>query len=292
MRTQDLILAILLSACLFPLFAYSFPGEDVDMFIGAKVVADENNTWSVTDYPITYHGYKRFYNDFNEETKKLSRDRPFPIGPEWDQVTDSEKLESVEFVVTDYYEVMPSGYNAKIEYALKLENAEFGTIYYRYDPLNESSLEIEVVGGLDLPEDYYCSDITKIDDKFTGEITYRSPYLSGIGFSKVVRDTQSDIYMSISTSGLTCSVMKNGAYLLFDNGEQIKWPQAVVSTDAGSGYFRYRAFVKLNPNDLELLKNHLLTDVRLYIYDSTISRNHARRLKAYIGCLMKYYNRN
>ena len=268
-------------------FAQNFPRENVDMLLGKQVRVNEKKA-SKASYPNNYTGYKNFYTDFNKDAKRFSNTKPFPIGEEWsgDYFSEYSKMVNKVFTVTEATKVVYEGFLGDIvHYALKLESEINGTLYYEYSPKYETSFELTVIGGLDLPEDFYWGDITEKIDKFTGKRTQSTPLLQGISFDKITTDNSSDIYIYLRTSASTCNVMKQGMFLLFENGEQIKHGNANVKVDAGAGYFIYTTYRRLNSNELNILKTHLLTDYRLYIYDATVKEDVARILREYIKYL-------
>ena len=162
-----------------------------------------------------------------------------------------------------------------------------GTIFYDYDGKYDFKFELRIVSDIQLPKDFYCDDIEVKKDKFNGEIKYTTPIKSGITFIKIEKNGHSTIYMSIYEHGSTLNVGKSGLILLLENGKKISKPNAKIDVDVATNGYRYNAFIRLNENDINLLKKYKITDDRLYIYDGTISGEAGNLIKEYLKCLTK-----
>ena len=130
--------------------------------------------------------------------------------------------------------------------------------------------------------DKYCKKIDVTVDKFNGETKYRTPLLKQISFIKYIKEGKETVYMSIRTIGSTPSTGE-GVTILLDNGEKI---EKNVDTDVSvnsNAQFEHSAFFRLTKADIELLKNHNITDTRLYIFDMQISK--PIQYRAYMICL-------
>lgn len=174
---------------------------------------------------------------------------------------------------------------AKSKAKLVIENTETGILYFDYDAESEDGFPFEVVGGLVFPEGYFCNEISQSIDKFSGKITYSSPVLDQIVVLKVVDADKVNIYMSVNAYGSTISLAKKGVVLLLSDGTKIdKSDEDITVEVSGSGY-RYSSFFQLTRQDVERLTNVAVTDVRLYIYDSSIANG--EEVKEYIKCLGK-----
>ena len=130
--------------------------------------------------------------------------------------------------------------------------------------------------------DKYCKKINVTVDKFNGETKYRTPLLKQISFIKYIKEGKETVYMSIRTIGSTPSTGE-GVTILLDNGEKI---EKNVDTDVSvnsNAQFEHSAFFRLSKTDIELLKNHNISDTRLYIFDMQISK--PIQYSAYMSCL-------
>ena len=147
------------------MFAQNFAGNHVDLLIGKEIkVLPINNK----DY-----GYKGFYKD----EKLLKTYKKKILYSDYDSLID--KVFIVKQAIPYVNEI-----NDKC-FKLVLDNKELGVIYYDYNPIFETDFNFEVIGGLKLPDDFYCENITKEIDKFTGEIKYRADY-NGLSIVKTI----------------------------------------------------------------------------------------------------------
>jgi hypothetical protein len=171
------------------------------------------------------------------------------------------------------------------KFKLEIENSETGIIYFDYDSKYEFDFPFKVVGGLNLPEGFYCEDVTTTVDKFTGDTTYTSKVSEGTAFIKVKNGNKSVIYISKNQPGNTLNVKEKGFILLLQNGFRIDKPDAPIDVESnGSGGWVYSVFVALNENDIKLLTENAITDDRLYIYDGTIK--YGKTLMEYLKCIV------
>lgn len=263
--------AVLSFSLLFTTIFYSqnFPGNDIELLSNKelKVLAK--------DETLQKYGFADFYKDEKLKNKY-----------ECCESYNSKYLSLVDkvFKVISY-----EPYKNIIgtdKYKLKIENSETGVIYFDYDPKYDFKFPFEVVGGLTLPEGFYCKNIQQNTDKFTGEIKSTTDYSEGISFIKVVKDKTTKIYISVNEAGSTVNVGKKGLILLLENNKRIEKPEAPIDVKVNSsGGYTYSAFVELNVNDLALLKENKITDDRLYVYDGTIKNG--EKLKEYVKCLTK-----
>mgnify|MGYP006185212945 CR=1 FL=1 len=119
----------------------------------------------------------------------------------------------------------------------------------------------------------YAKDIKVSTDKFDGKTTWSSTYTSKIygqikservSFTKIKRDEEIVMYLSLKATGSTLNVSEKGVILLFTDGDKIEFPNAEIDTEAGDGaYWKYSAFVSIS--------NEQIDAFRLYIYDSNVT---------------------
>lgn len=269
-------------ACEF-ILAQDFPGKHPELLLNKKV-----KPIAIKPELQTYH-YKNFYSKFDTDTRVLEkynkRHRAFPRGS---STSDYDKLFGVEFLVTNIYNENRKYNSDESRYfVLELKNEEMGTLFYSYDGGFEYDYELEVVGGLEIPSEFYCSDITSTTDKFTDKVSYQSPYSDGITFLRTVENGTTYTYMGINQPGHTINVGKKGLIILFESGDKLERPEEEIDakvSSSGTGYV-YSAFIQLTPNEMILLSEQVMTDKRLYIYDGTIE--HGEKLRQYISCILK-----
>jgi len=114
-------------------------------------------------------------------------------------------------------------------------------------------------------EDYLTDE-----DKFNGEKTY-STNTEVVSFWRTIKKGISRQYVSVTVKGSTLNYGCYGVYILFNNGQKIMRKNEKVETAYSDG-FEYRAFFTPTDNEIKLLQNQEITDVKLYIYDATVDR--------------------
>lgn len=248
----------------------NFPGNDVGLLLNKDIKVQEK------DEVLQKYGYDHFY--VSDDLKKKYA------------CCDSYNSKYSELVGKVFKVLATEPYKNIIgtdKYKLKIENSETGILFFDYDPRYEHSFPFEVIGGLNLPEDFYCKKIETTTDKFDGKITSRSDYSEGISFIKINKNGISQIYMSINEIGSTLNVGKNGLILLLKNGNKIERPNADIDAKVnkgGNGYI-YSSFIELTQEEIDLIINNPITDNRLYIYDGEIKNG--AKLSEYLKCLTK-----
>lgn len=253
----------------------NFPGEKVELLLNKEVQPKEKEA------NLQKYGYRNFYLDYKEDKNiMLSNKRPFP--KENGVNSDYSSMRAQKFRVTNILK----GY--KQNSVLELTNDNLGVIYYDYDPRYGHSFELEVVGGLEIPDDFYCDRIERKEDKFDNSTRYYSPQVRGDKIIKTEDKNGTHFYLSMNQIGATLNVGKRGLFLLLDNGEKLSWEDAKIDVEfISSGKYRYSAFVELNKEQIQILSNQLITDVRIYIYDGEIENEDALSLQGYLKCLSK-----
>jgi len=264
MRTANLIFLLALTS----LLCYSqFPAKHPELLLNKEV------TIKSLDPSLQQYGYRNLHRT----SEMKITDKPIK----------HTSVAGKSFVVK---EVTPYEKYSETKFCIKLESPENGIYFYDYNPKYDFEYILEVLGGLEIPKDLYCADITIEDDKFTGEIRSKSPYSEGVSFIKVTKEGISKIYISINETGSTAVVGKTGLILLLENNKRIEKPTAPIDVKVNSGYtgatgYVYSAFVELTAEDIKLLCENAITDNRLYIFDGTIKNG--QKLKDYLNCLNK-----
>ncbi|RRG24815.1 hypothetical protein DWB61_02055 [Ancylomarina euxinus] len=133
----------------------------------------------------------------------------------------------------------------------------------------------------------YCNSIIVEKDKFTNKTKYHSPYINPISFLRVQTDSSITNYMSIQVSGSTINVGIKGVIILFKDGTKIERPNVEVDSKVSrnGGGFTYSAFFNLEKEEIETLSQKIISDVRLYIYDSEIKDG--IKYQEYLKCIEK-----
>lgn len=132
-----------------------------------------------------------------------------------------------------------------------------------------------------------CSDIEKTTDKFSGKITYSSPYSESITVTKIVKDSvTSAIYLILRIEDSYFTASRKGAYIILQDGTKIEKPDVDIKySSANGGKNEYVAFVKLNDDDIKKLTVSKITDFKLYIWPASVKEKLGTNTMHYISCL-------
>ncbi len=280
MKTIIMFLSITIS---FISFGQNFPGKDVELLLNrtVKPISLSDNDQRTA--------YRNFYVKFDTVSKKVEKSKKgYRAFSKNTNLSDYSKLVGQEFKVVKIYNqtsIVSAEYGRL--YVLELINKDLGTLFYDYDSKYPFAFELEVIGGLDFPEGYYCKDVKTTIDKFTGETNIRSNSIDGISFSKSIKENLTKTYMSINVAGSTLNIEKTGLIILLENGFKIERPGQKINVAVGSKgtSYTYSASIELSSKEIELLLENKITDVRLYIYDSSIKKSDI--LISYLECINK-----
>lgn len=256
-----------------------FPADMVDLLLNKTVKP------KIINKSMQLYAYKNFYSKFDTISKKLEHyKKGHRAIPSSSSTSDYKVLVGKEFRVVKIY-----GQNRSLNsdegryYVLELQNDSLGTVYYDYDSKYDFNYELEVVGGLELPDGFYCKDIKTEVDKFSGETRAISDYSDGISFMKITKDGSSKIYLAINQPGATLNVGKQGLILLLENDKKLERSNAKIKVEAGSSNYVYSAFIELSKAEIDLIKKNNIIANRLYIYDGEIKDG--EKLGLYLKCL-------
>jgi hypothetical protein len=136
-----------------------------------------------------------------------------------------------------------------------------------------------------MPKNYVsCSDIVEIEDEFTNETTYYARINSELVFIKVKNRYTSTYYLAIDIKSYGI-YNGNGVYLILQNGKRISKIGEKVKTDYRNGDFFATAFISLNTEDINLLKNNSIEKYKIYIHDGDC-RDTLDSSKLLLNCLL------
>lgn len=283
---KNFFFTLSMSMIFISIFSQSFPESNPELLINKTVKPK-----AIAEV-LQKYAYKNFFLEFDKEKKQFTKidikNRPFAVGPGYSLVSDYSKLLGKEFKVLEIFEMVSKYSFSGKEYAIEMENPEIGKVFYKYDPRYEQSFELEVVGGLDYPEGFFCSKIQEIKDKFEDKVTFYTPTENGISFTKIVEKGKTFIYLSVKVNGSTLNVSEKGLAILFGDGTKFNKPEVSIDTkvSSGSGYV-YSAFIQLTQAEIKLFTENNITDTRVYIYDGSVDTDSAKKIKEYLKCLSK-----
>lgn len=278
---KKIIFTAVFSLMICMVFGQSFPGDNPELLLNKEVKPKEKVNQSSQE-----RGYANFfleYKSFMRQFLNSPDNKPFFVGSERFPRSEYAKLVGKKFKVLEVFEI---GGN---EFGLKLENSEIGIIYYKYDPTSYLSFELDVLGKLDFPDDYFCSEIEIVKDKFTGEEKHYTPIRRGLNFVKVVKKGGATIYFLSSTTGSTSAIVGGkGFHVLFEDGSKFTKLDARIDVEVyDAERYIYDAFVELSMKDLKMFSEKLITDTRMYIFDDEIDKETALLIREYAKCLLK-----
>lgn len=164
------------------------------------------------------------------------------------------------------------------------------SVRYYYESKYEFNFHLSLTEEFELPEDWFCRDFTIDRDKFSGDTRIYTDFSGSIHFSKIITGENVSYYMSLQVGGSTLNTNENGVYLILDNGEVLSFPNEPIDTKVNTnkygGDWLYTAYVKMSDELLNKLSNHYITDIRLYIYDTSPSVDYAKERMMKLVCLI------
>ena len=246
------------------------------------------------------YGYHNFYLEFDTEKKQFTKDydknRPFPTKSGSNTVSDYNKLVGKEFKVLKIYEIIRKDSLSPKDYAIKIENKEIGILFFRYNPkyTSENDFELEVIGGLEYPESFFCSEIKSQKDRFTDKQTFYTPSKEYFRVIKYVENSYSSIYLKATLSVYSLSSNPQGLFFILEDGTKIFRQNAEVERDLEMeklldmpGYYFYTSTIKLRDYEIKKLSEKRLTDVRIDNKESTVNQYKSEQIRGYFKCLTK-----
>lgn len=244
-----------------------FPGHNVSLFNNAELIVNDVSETS------RKYGYSGFYK---KETMS-----PMEIYASRNYMTPYESVANKVFKVLEVKPYTDSFGRKK--YALKLENAETGIIYYDYNPELETTYPFGFVSAVNLPADFYCKDFARDTD--SGVTTIVSPYEDGMLFTKFKEKKGSLYYMESNVYSKNLNNAPEGLIITLENGKTIDYPAETVKVKSKDGWYVYSAYTELKEADVALLLQSKMKTVKLDDFEATI--HEAVKLQEYLKCLKK-----
>ncbi len=245
---------------------FQFPETEVNLILNKelKVIPDENS--------LSKH-YRNFY-------KSLDFDRTNELENNYDMLAGK----TFKVTAIDNY----NGVTGRQLHKLTLTNPEIGTVYFNYNPSLSFEFPFEIIGGIKMPDGYYCNQFRTVTDKFTGITTTISKPFNGTSFMKTKGATKTTYFLDLSALSPTAVVGKTGVTILLANGKKISKPNAKIDIDAntsGGRNFKYTSMIELTKADIAMLTESPITDARLYIFDTQYKEG--IKMMETLKCLIK-----
>lgn len=262
---KKLLLIVTLLISLMGYSQFQFPETEVNLLLNKELKVITSDTYKA-------YGFRNFY-------KSLDFDYKNELTKNYDMLAG--KIFTVS-AIENY-----SSTTGKPMHKLTLNNAETGTVYFNYNPKNSFEFPFDIIGGIKMPDGYYCDQLTSETDKFSGEVKTTSKMFQGFMFLKSVKDKKASYYLMVSALAPTAVVGKTGVIILLANGKKIEKPAAKIDIDANKygKDFKYTSLIQLTPTDITLLTSSPMTDARLYIFDSEIKEG--IKMMETLKCLIK-----
>ena len=106
-----------------------------------------------------------------------------------------------------------------------------------------------------------CRTITKDVDKYSGQITFRTPFYDKfvkeqIVFTKIVDSNSVKLYLSIDVPGHSLFVDEETTLLLLDNGKKIQWNNSIDVEYYDDDFYDwiYSSFVTLDKEKIDEIR--------------------------------------
>lgn len=131
-----------------------------------------------------------------------------------------------------------------------------------------------------------CAGITKTYDKFTKDTTYSFSYINGLKLQRF-NNNSFRIISQVYDSYLTAS--GNYLTLLFSDHTtlELKSNIDVDYNRAGKNYV-YTGVFFITEEQMQTIKEKLITDYRLFMFDRKVPLANAQKINNYAKCLMNY----
>jgi hypothetical protein len=156
------------------------------------------------------------------------------------------------------------------------------TLYYKYASNSAHDYFFEVIGGLELPLDYFCDQIKVALDDNEFKI-YRNEIV-GYGLKKTITKATKEIEYELAISTGSNSLEGKGVTLVLANGKKIERPRELVGKNAGKGLLQ--TFLELSKADIDLLTESEIATVTMNGHLLKVNRETAGNLRGQLKCLL------
>jgi hypothetical protein len=247
----------------------SYPYKRPQLLVGKEVVVKPLSSKSI------HRGYTDFYSDkkMYDKYKLLKGQYVY---------TDSTALTGRHFFVTGLDSVKSDfpTYPGKAEYdyRLDLKSPEGEVVYYEYE--TSGIFPFKVIGGLDLPADFYCDFIEK--DKEGNLTTNDEIYNINVVKIKTANITKYKLTYDFGLDGADPGM---GMTILFENGKKIDRPKTFVKIHGRTVTPRLNGSFELTATEIALLKESNIVSVKLNKYNDKVHKENAETFREAFKCL-------
>jgi hypothetical protein len=262
MRNITLFIALFFA---FAMNAQNFPGIQPQLLEGKMVKVR----------PLTVvqtYGYEFFFKDDD-----MYRIYQYDHG----MSSKTEALLGRIFKVTS---VIPDPHYPDRFYKITLQDEKGEIIYFRYDPKYEEYYFFEVIGGLDLPPDFYCDYINEevVSHGYKAYSINKNYDVIAIKKETNLKTGKVEYQMKVQTSTAKPVTTPEGITIFFENGKKIEYPSQYVTTKDKI----YMTFVILTKSDIEIFKNNNITNIQILNFPQDIDTEYAESFRGRFNCLV------
>ena len=170
-------------------------------------------------------------------------------------------------------------------YYFKLESLDGERVCFMKVPLPNEQLNSFYSKPTD-ENTFLCNDVTRKVDKFDDQVSIISPLMKPIVYSKYLDGDIERTFLRIRVNGSTVNYGCKGVTLILKSGERLKWTDEPIETGYNEFNYNwtYTSFTLLNEEIIEKLKDDPITDVKLYIYTSSI--DYPEIYSTYLNCIL------
>lgn len=130
----------------------------------------------------------------------------------------------------------------------------------------------------------YCAKIREHKDKINRSTHHKSPATNPFVFSRYKK--KDGYFIMLEVKKVTkYKAAGMGVKILFDNGQIIERNNRVAIRINDNTEFEHFTMFKLSPEEIDLFKNHLITEYQLHRL--TFSISNPKKYQAYMKCIDK-----
>jgi hypothetical protein len=207
-------------------------------------------------------------------------------------LADNSNLIGVIFKIKNYFLGKATAYKNLGSYVtLELYNSSTGSIYFETYSKYPSS-KLVLLTELELPplNEIFCQEFIQTYDKFEGIKRIYTSRDDNVYFTKRIdKDDDEMLFINFNINGSTPNFLKKGVKIIFDDGEILDYPEAEIDVSVSRRKYRdydVSATFVMNNELVNKMRENLITDFRLYIYENSASTEYAKELQAKFNCLI------
>jgi len=218
----------------------SYPGKHPELLVGKQVKVITNM--------VEKYGYGNFYTD--ESMLKTYIEDPQKRATNYTDLLDKT------------FTVVSAGPVEMGHSKLQLKAANGETMYYNLNTKLAFNYPFEVIGGLTIPAEYYCEEITQ--STFDNSTIYESNPALGVMLRREITPGKPDL------SSITIFVFmehnikpQTTGTLILENNKTVVFNARMIAQHISAKLFKYQFSVIPSAKEIELLKNNKILGVKI-----------------------------